>query len=155
MAPRQSRSSEETAGTGEAPGVEEFAVSIPSDTAEGLQVQERIVAILENMNYPDRDVFGIRLALEEALVNAIKHGNQMADDKQVHVRCSIAYDLIRIEIEDEGDGFQLDDVPDPTDDVNLERPSGRGIMLMKHFLNCVEYNEAGNKVLLEKSRTEE
>ncbi|MFQ5731710.1 MAG: anti-sigma factor antagonist [Planctomycetaceae bacterium] len=132
--------------------VEEFAVSIPSDTAEGLQVQERIVAILESMNYPERDVFGIRLALEEALVNAIKHGNRLDANKRVHVNCRIARDVIRIEIEDEGAGFRLEDVPDPTQDDNLERPCGRGIMLMKHFLNCVQYNDLGNKVLLEKCR---
>ena len=135
--------------------VEEFVVSIPSDTAAGLEVQERIVALLESMKYPARDVFGIRLALEEALVNAIKHGNGMDLAKQVRVSCRVCPDVVRVEIEDEGAGFRLEDVPDPTDDGNLERASGRGIMLMKHFLNCVEYNDVGNKVLLEKCRGED
>ena len=127
-------------------------VSIPSDTAAGQEVQERIIAILESLNYPHRDVFGIRLALEEALVNAIKHGNHMDPEKQVRVDCRINAERIRIEIEDEGRGFRLEDVPDPTQDENLERPSGRGIMLMRHFLNTVQYNDVGNKVLLEKRR---
>jgi len=134
---------------------ENLCVSIPSDTAAGQEVQERIVAILERLDYPHRDVFGIRLALEEALVNAIKHGNRMDPNKRVRVDCKINSNRVRIEIEDEGDGFRLEDVPDPTDDGNLERPCGRGIMLMRHFLNTVEYNPIGNKVLLEKLRADE
>lgn len=130
----------------------EFHVSIPSDTAAGQEVQEHIVKLLEGMNYPDRDVFGVRLALEEALVNAIKHGNRMDPDKMVRVQCRISVDRVVIEITDEGQGFSLDDVPDPTDDENLERPCGRGIMLMRHFLNSVTYNDVGNKVVLEKIR---
>ncbi len=132
--------------------VETFQTSIPSDTAAGQELQEQIIAILENLQYLSRDVFGIRLALEEALVNAIKHGNRMDPDKRVQVDCQIGHQFIRIEIEDEGQGFDLDDVPDPTDDINLERPCGRGIMLMRHFLSTVEYNEVGNRVILEKHR---
>lgn len=132
--------------------VEEFEVTIPSDTAAGQEVQERIIASLEGLNYPPRDVFGVRLALEEALVNAIKHGNRMDPNKTVLVGCQIGEELVRIEIEDQGAGFKPEDVPDPTDDDNLERPCGRGIMLMKAFLDVVLYNEVGNKVVLEKQR---
>ena len=135
--------------------VEEFEVSIPSDTVAGQEVQERILASLEQLDYPPRDVFGVRLALEEALVNAIKHGNRMDPNKQVQVGCWIGKELVRIEIEDQGEGFKLADVPDPTDEANLERPCGRGIMLMRAFLSLVEYNEFGNKVVLEKIRGEE
>ena len=134
------------------PFVEEFEVRIPSDTAAGQKVQERIIASLEGLNYPPRDVFGVRLALEEALVNAIKHGNRMDPEKSVMVGCQIAEEFVRIEIEDQGTGFKPEDVPDPTDDSNLERPCGRGIMLMRAFLSLVEYNEIGNKVVLEKQR---
>lgn len=137
------------------PADEQISVSIPSDTAAGQELQERIIAVLESLKYPPRDVFGVRLALEEALVNAIKHGNRMDPEKRVQVNCRINASLVRIEIEDEGKGFRLEDVPDPTDDVNLERPCGRGIMLMKHFLNTVEYNDLGNRVLLEKVRGDE
>lgn len=132
--------------------VESIQTSIPSDTAAGQELQERIVAVLERLQYPSRDVFGIRLALEEALVNAIKHGNRMDPKKRVQVDCHIGLELIRIVIEDEGQGFNLDDVPDPTQEGNLERPCGRGIMLMRHFLNTVQYNDVGNRVLLEKHR---
>jgi serine/threonine-protein kinase RsbW len=132
--------------------LEQFEVTIPSETTAGQAVQERIVARLEQLEFPARDVFGVRLSLEEALVNAIKHGNGMDPDKSVRVACRIDHDLVRIEIEDEGPGFTPEEVPDPTAEENLERPCGRGIMLMKAFLTKVEYVPPGNLVILEKQR---
>ena len=132
---------------------EQFEVVIPSDTDAGQAVQERIVARLESLEYSMRDVFGIRLALEEALVNAIKHGNGLDPDKTVRVNCLIEDDFLRVEIEDQGPGFNMGDVPDPTADENLERPCGRGIMLIRSFMTSVEYNAKGNRVVLEKRRT--
>lgn len=130
----------------------EFEVTIPTETGAGEEVQERIIALLEELNYPARDVFGMRLALEEAIVNAMKHGNGMDPNKTVRVGCRVNAEKIRIEIEDQGEGFALDQVPDPTEEENLEKPSGRGIMLMRAFLNLVEYNDVGNRVVLEKLR---
>lgn len=135
--------------------IEEFEEMIPSDTAAGRAVQERIVNLMEQQNFPMRAVFGVRLALEEALVNAIKHGNRMDPDKKVRVLCQICEIKVRIEIEDEGEGFDPSDVPDPTDEENLEKPGGRGIMLMRSFMNLIEYNDAGNQLTLEKHREEE
>lgn len=132
--------------------IEEFEIRIPSDTVQGQAVQERIVKMLEDLDYPPRDVFGVRLALEEALINAIKHGNRMDPDKSVHIGCRVASDKVRIVIEDEGPGFVPAEVPDPTAEENLERPCGRGIMLMRAFLSFVEYNESGNRVTLVKER---
>ena len=133
--------------------VEAFDIQIPSETAAGQDVQERIIGILEAMQYTDRDIFGVRLALEEALVNAIKHGNQMDPRKSVRISVRINSEKARIEIEDQGTGFTLSEVPDPTADENLERPCGRGIMLMRAFMNLIEYNEVGNRVVLEKHRS--
>lgn len=135
--------------------IEEFEIVIPSDTSAGQSVQDRIVQFLENLRYTERDVFGIRLAIEEALVNAIKHGNRMDPNKTVRIACRICQRRVRIEIEDQGEGFQPEDVPDPTADENLERPCGRGIMLMRAFMTSIEYNDAGNRVVLEKHRSEE
>ena len=134
------------------PTPEQFEVTIPSDTAAGQAVQERIVNRLEELAFPPRDVFGMRLALEEALVNAIKHGNGMDPDKSVHVTCLINEAMVRVEIKDEGPGFDVSDVPDPTAEENLERPCGRGIMLMRAFMTRVEYNSKGNCLTLEKAR---
>jgi serine/threonine-protein kinase RsbW len=131
---------------------QEFELTIPSDTREGQAVQERIVRLLEELEFPPRDVFGVRLALEEALVNAIKHGNRMDPHKKVHVGCWVNCDTVRIRIQDEGPGFKPEQVPDPTAEENIENPSGRGIMLMRAFMNSIEYNETGNCVTLEKTR---
>jgi len=134
------------------PILDQFEVRIPSETTAGQAVQERIVEWLEALEFPPRDVFGVRLALEEALVNAIKHGNGMDPNKSVRVSCHINDIRVRIEIEDEGPGFTPEEVPDPTAEENLERPCGRGIMLMKAFLSHVEYVGRGNMVILEKNR---
>ena len=133
--------------------LEQFEVFIPSDTAAGHEVQERIIGLLQLLQYEERDVFGVRLALEEALVNAIKHGNQMDISKSVRVLCRVSSQKIRIEIEDQGPGFMPEDVPDPTEEENLERPCGRGIMLMRAFMSLIEYNSTGNCVILEKHRS--
>lgn len=139
-----------TAGVMSAP--EHFEVVIPSDTSAGQAVQERIVQRLEEFQFTSRDVFGVRLALEEALVNAIKHGNHMDPAKTVRVEWSISPEFVRVVIEDQGAGFQPEEVPDPTEEENLERPCGRGIMLMRAFMSHVEYQGRGNVLILEKRR---
>lgn len=131
----------------------DFDVTIPSDTARGHEVQERILNNLEQVGFPDKDLFGVKLALEEGIVNAIKHGNGMDPSKNVFVQCDYDGNRVRVVIEDEGSGFDPGDVPDPTDDENLDKPSGRGLMLMKAFMSHVEYNEKGNRVVLEKVRS--
>ena len=132
-----------------------FEVTIASDTAAGQEVQEKIIALLEEMEFSTRDVFGMRLALEEAIVNAIKHGNGYDPDKTVTVKCHVDGEMVSVAIEDQGEGFDLSSVPDPTDDANLDKPSGRGIMLMHSFLSKVEYSDGGRRVLLEKTRSDD
>ncbi len=133
---------------------EAFDVTIPSDTSRGREIQEQIVGQMEQRGYSPRDVFGVRLALEEAIVNAIKHGNRMAADKNVHIVWEVNDDLVRVTIEDEGPGFDLHDIPDPTDEENLDKPGGRGIMLIRSFMSLVEYNDQGNRLTMEKIRDE-
>ncbi len=130
---------------------DQFEVVIPSTTEAGQELLDRIVGKIETLeSFSPRDAFGIRLALDEAIVNAIKHGNGFHPDKTVRVNCLIDDEVFRIEIEDQGSGFCLEDVPDPTEEENLELPCGRGIMLMRSFMSKIEYNTSGNKVLLEK-----
>lgn len=130
--------------------IAQFDVWIPNDMAEAREVQERIVGLMEQNAWPMRDCFGVRLALEEALVNAIKHGNRMDPDKKVYVACELSADEITVAIEDQGEGFKLAEVPDPTEDDNLEKPSGRGIMLIRSFMNGFGYNEKGNRLTMSK-----
>jgi serine/threonine-protein kinase RsbW len=134
------------------PGVTVRAdVVIPSDPGEARRVQDDIEQLLLRCHCCERDVFSIKLALEEALVNAIKHGNQMDPAKKVHVNYLVTADRFEIRITDEGPGFDPADVPDPTDVENLERPCGRGLMLMRYYMTEVEYNACGNSVHMRKA----
>ena len=121
-------------------------LAIASDLAAARRVQDDIEQQLRTYQYTDRDIFCIRLALEEALVNAIKHGNQMDQSKTVRISYHIVPERFEVRITDEGGGFDPCDVPDPTTAENLERPCGRGLMLMRHYMSEVSYNERGNSV---------
>jgi serine/threonine-protein kinase RsbW len=125
-------------------------VSIPSDPAEARRVQEDIERLLQTSRFSDHEIFGIKLAVEEALVNAIKHGNQMDRSKQVRITYAVLVDRFDIHIIDEGHGFDPGDVPDPTAVENLERPCGRGLMLMRHYMSEVTFNPRGNSVKMSK-----
>jgi len=128
-------------------------VSIPSDLEEARQLQSRIEGLLQAQSgFGELDIFAIKLALEEALVNAIKHGNQMDQSKTVQISYHIVPDRFEIRITDEGKGFDPGDVPDPTTAENLERPCGRGLMLMRHYMSEVAYNDRGNSVWMAKQR---
>jgi serine/threonine-protein kinase RsbW len=127
-------------------------VSIPSDPVEARRIQQEIETALKEHQYSEKDVFGIRLALEEALVNAIKHGNQMDRAKKVHISYRIRAEHFEIVIADEGPGFDPNDVPDPTAPENLERCCGRGLMLMRHYMTEVDYCRRGNSVRMCKRR---
>jgi len=127
---------------------------IPSDSAAGKRVLQEILGQLETHQWSERDIFGVHLALEEALVNAIKHGNRCDLSKRVHVECRISTRRILVEIRDEGQGFNPDRVPDCTDDEHIEMPGGRGVLLMRSFMSSVEYNVKGNCVVMTKDRHE-
>ena len=128
---------------------------IPSDTAVGRVLLEELLAELRRLEWDEKDVFGVHLAVEEALVNAIKHGNQEDLTKQVWVQTRVSTTLVAIEVSDEGTGFDPEAVPDPTDDENLDAPSGRGLMLMRSFMTSVEFNDSGNHVVMTKVKSEE
>jgi serine/threonine-protein kinase RsbW len=127
-------------------------LTIASDLAEARRVQEEIEKSLQASAYTEHDIFAIRLALEEALVNAIKHGNQMDPDKQVFIVYKITPERFDIRITDQGAGFNPEDVPDPTAIENIERPCGRGLLLMRGFMTEVEYHGKGNIVSMCKVR---
>ena len=126
------------------------SVRIASDPAEARRIQQEIEQVLKALNYSEPDIFGIKLAIEEALVNAIKHGNQMDRSKNVHIDYHVRAEEFEIAIADEGPGFSECDVPDPTNPENIERCCGRGLMLMKHYMSEVSFSSAGNSVHMRK-----
>ena len=128
------------------------AVVIPSDPAEARKVQDDIEQALKSNSFHEKEIFSIRLALEEALVNAIKHGNQMDRSKKVHIEYSCNTERFDITIQDEGAGFDPEDVPDPMAFENLERPCGRGLLLMRHYMTEVNFQPPGNRLKMSKVR---
>lgn len=126
--------------------------TIPNDTAVGRQLLDELLAHLTTQQWPTRDVFGVHLAVDEALVNAILHGNALDPTKRVRFHCRLAPQKVRVEIIDEGAGFDPDSLPDPTSPCRLGCPSGRGVMLMRTFMSRVEFHDRGNHVVMEKDR---
>lgn len=124
-----------------------------NDLAEVRPVQDDIESALQANRWGDTDGFAIKLAVEEALVNAIKHGNQLDPEKKVRVGYSVDDVRFRISISDEGPGFNPADVPDPTADENQDRPCGRGVFLIKNFMTSVEYPGCGNTIIMTKDKS--
>jgi len=110
--------------------------------------QSAVEQAMKQHGYCRESLFAVRLALEEALVNAIRHGNRHVPDGQVDFRWSVDGHEARFDVRDQGEGFDPEAVPDPTDDDNLEIPSGRGIMLMKAYMSEVEYRDPGNHLAM-------
>lgn len=125
---------------------------VPNDLRSAKQPEDCIMQALARCHYDDETVFAIKLALEEALTNGVKHGNRNDPTKKLRVRYYVNPERAVIMVGDEGAGFAPERVPDPTADENLERPSGRGIMLMNAYMTCVRFNPAGNEVWMLKEK---
>lgn len=125
---------------------------IPSETAAGQRVLDELADKLQQSQWGQHDVFSVRLAVEEAIVNAIKHGNRNDASKRVRITCRVSATLVRIEIGDEGPGFDPSALPDPTDEQHIDAPNGRGVMPMRSFMSLVAFNDRGNQVVMEKRR---
>ena len=101
---------------------------------------------LQRKDYSEVTVFAVRLAVEEALNNAIRHGNAMDPGKTAELVYEVTDEHVDIRISDEGPGFDFEEVPDPTLDENLDKPTGRGLMLIRAYMDTVEFNEKGNEL---------
>ncbi len=112
--------------------------------------------VCEQLGFDEDARYWIWLATQEALNNAIKHGNKMDENKKVHFFIEVEGHEFRIVVKDEGDGFDLSKVPDPTNPENLLKTSGRGIFYIKSFMDHVEYNtEDGCTVTMTKRLTQD
>ena len=123
-------------------------IVIPSNLRAARKPEQLIVAQAERCGYSQDATFAIKLALVDAITNAFKHANRHDSGKCITIRFAIGPDRTIIKVRDEGQGFRLTDVPDPTTDENLECPTGRGIVLMQAYMNHVGYNEQGNEVTM-------
>ena len=113
---------------------------------QGYQVADALLEELRAKGYSEVAVFAVRLAVEEALNNAIRHGNAMDPAKTAELVYEVTDEQVEIRVIDEGPGFDYHKVPDPTLDENLDKPTGRGLMLMRAYMDEVTYNEKGNEL---------
>lgn len=123
-------------------------IVVPNDLAAAKRPEKMILDEVMKCGYCENVRFAIKLAMEEALTNAFRHGNKSDPSKHIIVRFKITTDQIEIEVADEGEGFEPDHVPDPTLPEFIDRPHGRGIMLMKAYLDEVSYGDRGKRVRL-------
>ena len=125
----------------------------PSLLEPAINFIAEIERVMIEKKWSEREIFSVNLALTEAAVNAVEHGNDMDKTKHVKVECYISDCFFFCSIEDEGEGFVPSNVPDPNVGDNIFRESGRGIKLIRGFMTRMWFNTKGNKIFMEKIRT--
>jgi serine/threonine-protein kinase RsbW len=126
------------------------SLKVASTPSAIVRVCKQILAKLKAHSFPNEDIFSVHLAMEEAFINAVEHGNKMDANKEVRIDYSIDGDKVEIAMTDEGEGFKPNNVPDPRYGENLYKTDGRGLFLIKAYMNEVEFNERGNCVRMVK-----
>lgn len=125
-----------------------YSIVVESKPSEVVRVCEEVLDRLRNKGFGKDDIFAVHLTLEEAFLNAVKHGNKMDPSKTIKIDYSVSEDKLEITITDQGPGFKPDKVDDPRFGENLFKPGGRGLLLMNSYMDTVKYNEQGNSVYM-------
>lgn len=123
-------------------------LKIGSDV-NNLRLVERLIEDVCDVYNVHEDVYGnMLIAVTEAVINAIHHGNKDKPEKTVKIGFESQQNRLIFSVSDEGEGFDYLGLPDPTDPANIDKPSGRGVFLMKNLSNTIEFENNGSKVLL-------
>ncbi len=116
---------------------------------KNINVVEKLIDDISTKYNLHSDIYGkLLLAVVEGVNNAIVHGNKLDSTLTVDVSYEVTDDLIQFVIKDQGNGFNFDSIPDPTLPENIEKSHGRGIFLMNHLADTIEFEENGSKVIL-------
>jgi serine/threonine-protein kinase RsbW len=124
----------------------------PSDPSEARKAQDRIMDSVQKRKFDPDSLYAITIALQECVINAIKHGNRFDKSKNVILEAHVSDDKVEIIVEDQGEGFVRNNVPDPLAEENIERLHGRGLLLMEAYMNKVDYSKGGRRVRLVRLR---
>ena len=119
--------------------VETTELTLPSRIEAVNEAASAVARILGELGANEQLMFGIDMAIREAVTNAVVHGNKQDDSKQVRVEIKSSPEELEISVRDEGPGFNPTEVPDPTTAENLMKTSGRGIFFMRNFVDEVEW----------------
>lgn len=125
-----------------------FTLRIPSNRKNIHFVEEFLRTANNTFHLPEEKLHLLLVAVTEAVNNGIIHGNQNDETKSVSISCSMKRKTLTVKIKDEGKGFDPSMLSNPLHEDNLLRTSGRGVFLMKAFMQSVKYNKKGNEVTL-------
>lgn len=118
-------------------------------TIDSINQIEKLIDSLSQMLGIDDEIYGkYMLSVVECVNNAIVHGNKLSQEKKVTVCYHIDNEHIEVTVQDEGDGFDPDSLPDPTAEENIDKDCGRGIFLMRHLADEVTFSDHGRNVRL-------
>ena len=132
--------------------MKEVKINIPSSTEFVGPVVKFLYDFFSNKGIQETVASNVVTSVIEAVGNAIVHGNNNDSSKKIDILIQINKNTLNIEVQDEGEGFDVSSVPDPTDPKNFLKPSGRGILFMNIGMDGVCYNEKGNILTLIKYR---
>jgi len=127
-----------------------YSIRIPSRTDKIVEVEEAVIEAMQNAGFCESDIFAVRMAADEALANAIRHGNRFDPDKSVWVKFCARDSSVTVVVRDEGSGFDYSQLPDPTAPERIELPCGRGLLIINTYMDEVTFNEQGNEVTMTK-----
>lgn len=134
---------------------EKIEFEFPSAISLMHSILDYLTKRVEKLGVVNGDGSHLFIALDEAFVNAVKHGNKFDSRKNVRVSCEISKREARFTFEDEGEGFDVASIPDPRDPENLFKTSGRGVLLIHNIMDEVRYNERGNRLeMIKKSENQ-
>ncbi len=125
-----------------------FSMVVQSRPSAVVEVCQEVLSRLEPYGFDQDDTFAVHLALEEAFLNAVKHGNKMDSTKEVKIDYSVGLDKVEVSVTDQGEGFEPSSVTDPRYGEDLYKPGGRGLLLMNSYMDMVKFNERGNSLYM-------
>ena len=129
---------------------EKIDFELPSDLSLMNGVLHYLIERVSKLGLIKPERSNLFVALDEAFVNAVKHGNRNDPSKMVRITAELSAKEARFTVEDEGNGFNLQEIPDPCDPANLFKTSGRGVLLIYNIMDEVKYNERGNQLTMVK-----
>ena len=127
---------------------EHIEFEVPSALSLMHVVLEYLMKRVETLGVVKSEQSNLFVALDEAFVNAVKHGNKFDVSKLVRITADASKQEARFTIEDEGEGFDVNAIPDPLDPENLFKTSGRGVLFIYNIMDEVKYNERGNRLTM-------
>lgn len=133
---------------------ERIEFEVPSYISLMHDILSYLMKRVEKIGIINPETSNLFVALDEAFVNAVKHGNKFNAEKLVRITAEVSKEEARFTIEDEGEGFDVNEIPDPRNPENLFKTSGRGVLFIYNIMDEVKYNERGNRLTMVKRKSD-